>query len=127
MERAAPRKRVNAIVKRIVQKRRTMERRRNNRGTGRKTFARVAASAALALGVALCISIADALGLHDGQVRGVAWEAGFALAAGARLRAIGAVGDPVKGGRSWYVIRMIDREPAFTPPPAIHMVKALGW
>lgn len=28
----------------------------------------------------------------------------------------GEVGDPVKGGRSWYVIRMIDREPAFTPP-----------
>lgn len=28
----------------------------------------------------------------------------------------GAVSDPVKGGRTWYVLRMIDREPAQTPP-----------
>lgn len=28
----------------------------------------------------------------------------------------GATSEPVKGGRSWYVVRMIDREPAFTPP-----------
>lgn len=28
----------------------------------------------------------------------------------------GDVSDPIKGGRSWYVLRMIDREPAFTPP-----------
>lgn len=28
----------------------------------------------------------------------------------------GSVSEPVKGGRSWYVLRMIDREPPFTPP-----------
>lgn len=28
----------------------------------------------------------------------------------------GAVSEPVKGGRTWYVLRMIDREPAQTPP-----------
>jgi parvulin-like peptidyl-prolyl isomerase len=28
----------------------------------------------------------------------------------------GEVSEPVKGGRSWYVLRMIDRDPARTPP-----------
>jgi len=28
----------------------------------------------------------------------------------------GEVSEPVKGGRTWYVLRMIDREPAYTPP-----------
>ncbi|MDG2305942.1 MAG: peptidylprolyl isomerase [Candidatus Binatia bacterium] len=29
---------------------------------------------------------------------------------------VGGVSEPVKGGRSWYVLRMIDRDPARTPP-----------
>ncbi len=29
---------------------------------------------------------------------------------------VGQVGEPVKGGRTWYVVRMIDREPGQTPP-----------